>query len=71
MKKGILLINLGSPDSTKTKDVRKYLREFLSDPKVIDVWYVRNIILNLFILPSDLKNLQKLIKKYGGKRVRL
>lgn len=51
MKKGILLINLGSPDSTKTKDVRKYLREFLSDPNVIDIWYVRNIILNLFILP--------------------
>lgn len=51
MRKGILLINLGSPDSTKTKDVRKYLREFLSDPKVIDVWFVRNIILNLFILP--------------------
>lgn len=51
MKQGILLINLGSPDSTKVKDVRKYLREFLSDPKVIDVWYVRNIILNLFILP--------------------
>ena len=51
MKKGVLLINLGSPDSTAVKDVRKYLREFLSDPKVIDVWYVRNIILNLFILP--------------------
>ena len=51
MKKGILLVNLGSPDSTKTKDVRRYLKEFLSDKKVIDVWYVRNIILNLFILP--------------------
>ncbi len=51
MKKGVLLVNLGSPNSTKTKDVRKYLREFLSDPKVIDVWFVRNIILNLFILP--------------------
>ncbi|MGI9526073.1 MAG: ferrochelatase [Weeksellaceae bacterium] len=51
MKKGVLLINLGSPDSTKTSDVRRYLREFLSDKKVIDVWFVRNIILNLFILP--------------------
>lgn len=51
MKKGVLLVNLGSPDSTKTGDVRRYLREFLSDPKVIDVWFVRNIILNLFILP--------------------
>lgn len=51
MKKGVLLVNLGSPDTPKTKDVRKYLREFLSDKKVIDVWFVRNIILNLFILP--------------------
>lgn len=51
MKKGVLLVNLGSPDSTKTSDVRKYLREFLSDDKVIDVWFVRNIILHLFILP--------------------
>lgn len=52
MKKGVLLVNLGSPDSTETKDVRRYLKEFLTDPKVIDVWYVRNIILPLFILPS-------------------
>ncbi|MDO5509414.1 MAG: ferrochelatase [Weeksellaceae bacterium] len=52
MSKGILLVNLGSPDSTETNDVRRYLREFLSDPKVIDVWFVRNIILHLFILPS-------------------
>lgn len=51
MKKGILLVNLGSPDSTSVKDVRTYLREFLSDPKVIDVWWVRKVILNLFILP--------------------
>lgn len=63
MKKGVLLINLGSPDSTKTKDVRRYLREFLSDPKVIDVWFVRNIILNLFILPFRPKKSAKAYKK--------
>lgn len=51
MKKGVLLVNLGSPDSFQVKDVRRYLREFLSDPRVLDVWWVRNIILNLFILP--------------------
>ena len=33
--KGILLNNLGSPDSTKTKDVKKYLGEFLMDERVI------------------------------------
>ena len=63
MKKGVLLINLGSPDSTKTSDVRKYLREFLSDPKVIDVWFVRNIILNLFILPTRPKKSAEAYRK--------
>ena len=52
MKKGVLLVNLGSPDSTDPKDVKKYLDEFLMDPRVIDVprWarvlLVRGIILN-------------------------
>ncbi len=50
--KGVLLVNLGSPDSTKTKDVRKYLDEFLMDGRVIDLpkWFrtflVKGIILN-------------------------
>jgi protoporphyrin/coproporphyrin ferrochelatase len=50
-KTGILLINLGTPDSTSWWDIRKYLKEFLSDKRVIEVnpilW---KIILNLFIL---------------------
>ena len=51
-KKGILLLNLGSPDSTETQDVRRYLREFLSDERVLDVAApVRQTVLNLFILP--------------------
>ncbi len=36
-KKGILLVNLGTPDSPETKDVRKYLDEFLMDGRVIDI----------------------------------
>lgn len=36
-KQGILLVNLGSPDSTRVSDVRSYLREFLMDPRVIDM----------------------------------
>jgi ferrochelatase len=50
--KGVLLVNLGSPDSTETKDVRKYLDEFLMDERVIDMAYwkrfllVKGIILN-------------------------
>lgn len=37
MKKGILLVNLGSPDSPTPKDVKKYLGEFLMDERVIDL----------------------------------
>ena len=45
MKKGILLVNLGSPDSTKIKDVRKYLDEFLMDERVIDIPYWKRFLL--------------------------
>ena len=50
-KTGVLLINLGTPDSTKWLDIRKYLKEFLSDRRVIEVNpFLWKIILNLFIL---------------------
>ena len=51
-KKGVLLVNLGSPDSTEVRDVRKYLDEFLMDERVIDIAYwkrfllIKGIILN-------------------------
>src|SRR4051812_1534730 len=49
---GLLLINLGTPDAPTTTAVRRYLREFLSDPWVIDINPVgRWLLLNLFILP--------------------
>ncbi len=50
--KAVLLVNLGSPDSTNVKDVRKYLDEFLMDERVIDIPYwkrfllIKGIILN-------------------------
>jgi len=51
--KGILLINLGSPDSTTVPDVRLYLREFLMDGRVLDVpWLPRWFIVNCAILPK-------------------
>jgi len=51
-KQGVLLINLGSPDSTSVPDVRKYLREFLMDGRVIDAPFpIRWAIVNLAILP--------------------
>ncbi len=50
-KTGVLIVNLGTPDSTSWLDIRKYLKEFLSDKRVIEVnpilW---QIILNIFIL---------------------
>ena len=50
-KTGVLLINLGTPDSTNWFDIRKYLKEFLSDRRVIEVNpFIWKIILNLFIL---------------------
>ncbi len=52
MKKGVLLINLGTPDSPSVKDVRKYLREFLMDEYVIDLPYLsRWMLVNLIIAP--------------------
>jgi ferrochelatase len=51
-KQGILLVNLGSPDSPSVPDVRRYLREFLMDKRVIDAPYpVRFFIVNGLILP--------------------
>ena len=45
MSKGIILMNLGSPDSTEVKDVRRYLNEFLMDEKVIDIPYLARLLL--------------------------
>ena len=50
-KTGVLIINLGTPDSTSWWDIRKYLKEFLSDRRVIEVNpIIWQFILNLFIL---------------------
>jgi protoporphyrin/coproporphyrin ferrochelatase len=53
MSKGVLLVNLGSPDSTSIGDVRKYLREFLMDGRVLDApWPIRFCVVHFAILPS-------------------
>ena len=63
-KTGVLLINLGTPDSTNWWDIRKYLKEFLSDKRVIEVnpilW---QIILNVFILTFRPSKTAKAYKK--------
>lgn len=51
-KRGIVLMNLGSPASPATGDVRRYLREFLMDERVIDMPYLSRLLLvNLIIAP--------------------
>ena len=52
LRTGILLVNLGSPESPNPGDVRRYLREFLSDPRVLDIPTVlRTALLEGVILP--------------------
>jgi ferrochelatase len=64
MKTGILLVNLGTPDSPSTPDVRKYLREFLNDPRVIDINAVsRWALVNLIIAPTRGPRSAKLYKE--------
>ncbi len=66
-KTGVLIINLGTPESTSWWDIRKYLKEFLSDRRVIEVNpVIWQIILNLFILtfrPSKTAHAYKKIWK--------
>tara|TARA_B000000532_G_scaffold212668_1_gene182861 strand:- start:323 stop:1318 length:996 start_codon:yes stop_codon:yes gene_type:complete len=63
-KTGVLLINLGTPDSTNWWDIRKYLKEFLSDRRVIEVNpFLWQIILNLFILTFRPSKTAKAYKK--------
>jgi len=70
-KIGVLLVNLGTPDSTKTGDVRKYLREFLMDGRVIDFpfifrWMLVNLIIAPFRAPKSAKEYRKLWTERGS-----
>jgi ferrochelatase len=70
-KTGVLLINLGTPDSPSVSHVRSYLSQFLNDPRVIDIpWLWRTILVNLFIVPfrapKSARIYQKLWTKNGS-----
>lgn len=70
-KKGVLLVNLGTPDSPSVKDVRKYLREFLMDGYVIDLlvvprWILVNLIIAPFRGPKSAKIYQELWTENGS-----
>ena len=51
MSKGVLLVNLGSPDSPSVPDVRRYLNEFLMDGRVIDEpWLMRRFVVGMILI---------------------
>jgi protoporphyrin/coproporphyrin ferrochelatase len=70
-KTGVLLVNLGTPDSPSVPDVRKYLREFLMDKRVIDIpfisrWMLVNLIIAPFRAPKSAKVYQELWEDRGS-----
>ena len=68
MKKSLLIINLGTPDSPSYFDVFKYLREFLSDEKVLNINPIlRFILVNFIICPFRSFSSAKIYKKVGHK----
>lgn len=68
---GVLLVNLGTPDSPNTPDVRKYLREFLMDERVLDIplwnrWPLVNLIIAPFRSPKSAKVYKELWTPEGS-----
>ncbi|MCU0431590.1 MAG: ferrochelatase [Cytophagaceae bacterium] len=71
MKTGVLLVNLGTPDSPATGDVRKYLREFLMDYRVLDInpigrFFLVNGIIAPFRAPKSAKVYKQLWEDRGS-----
>lgn len=63
-KKGVLLVNLGTPDSPEVKDVRKYLDQFLMDERVIDINVIkRTLLVKGIIVPFRSPKTSKLYKE--------
>ena len=67
---GVLLCNLGTPDAPKTPELRRYLKEFLSDPRVVEVprllwWMILNLII-LRIRPRRSAKLYQTVWSEGG-----
>jgi ferrochelatase len=68
--KGVLLVNLGSPESPTAKDVKPYLDEFLMDKYVIDVpFLLRALLVRGIILQTRPKKIPQLMLKSGQMKV--
>ena len=71
MKTGVLLINLGTPDAPEPGAVRRYLKQFLSDERVLDINPIgRWLLLNLIICRFDLDAPPKPIARFGCQKAR-
>lgn len=74
MRTGVLLVNLGTPDSPTPAAIRRYLKQFLSDPRVIETprfiwWFILNGII-LPIRPQKLRHAYELIWQDGDSPIR-
>ncbi len=68
-KKGVLLVNLGTPDSPSVADVRKYLNEFLMDKRVIDINPIsRAVLVRGLIVPFRAPKSAKLYKEIWSEK---
>ncbi|MDX2301826.1 MAG: ferrochelatase [Microscillaceae bacterium] len=68
-KTGVFLVNLGTPDSPSTPDVRKYLREFLMDARVIDIPFIpRFMLVNMIIAPFRAPKSAKIYREVWEER---
>ncbi|WP_426292803.1 ferrochelatase [Dyadobacter endophyticus] len=70
-KTGVLIVNLGTPDSPSVPDVRKYLRQFLMDERVIDIpylnrWFLINLVIAPFRAPKSAKVYKQLWRPDGS-----
>jgi ferrochelatase len=64
IRRALILVNTGTPDSFGLKDVRKFLTEFLNDPRVVDLpWLIRKILVNTIIIPFRTPRSAGLYKK--------
>jgi len=63
-KTGVLLVNLGTPDTPSVGKVRSYLSQFLNDPRVIDIpWLLRKVLVNGIIVPFRAPKSAKIYKE--------
>lgn len=69
-RRGVILCNLGTPDAPQTPELRRYLKEFLSDPRVVEVprllwWMILNLVI-LRIRPRRSAKLYRSVWTEGG-----